>query len=97
MGGSGKVKLNVANGKIRIFVTGNITLGTSVEAIILNGDCKNVYWETHGDFNLGGSSKWYGTTYCPSEKLQQGQVVLLKVPYGQMVISILVEVVKYTE
>jgi predicted acyltransferase (DUF342 family) len=72
MGGSSVLNLNVGNGKIHIFVTGNVTFGTSVVANVLNGNPEDVYLETHGNFSLGGSSKWYGIIFCPSGKFTAG-------------------------
>ncbi|HEY6435869.1 MAG TPA: T9SS type A sorting domain-containing protein, partial [Ignavibacteriaceae bacterium] len=72
MGGSGKLKLNVANGNIRIYVTGNVTFGTSVEIIILNGGPEKVYLETLGNFQMGGSGKWNGSLFCPLGNITLG-------------------------
>jgi hypothetical protein len=78
MGGSGKLKLNVSNGKIRIFVTGNVTFGTSLETTILNGGPEDVYLETLGSFSLGGSGKWNGSVYCPLGNITLGTSCLIK-------------------
>jgi hypothetical protein len=72
MGGSGKLNLNVANGKIRIFITGNVTFGTSLTTTILNGGPENVYLETHGNFQIGGSGKWKGSVYSPLGNITLG-------------------------
>jgi hypothetical protein len=78
MGGSGKLNLNVVNGKIRIFVTGNITFGTSLTTTILNGGPEDVYLETHGSFQLGGSGKFNGSLYCPLGNITLGTSCLIK-------------------
>jgi predicted acyltransferase (DUF342 family) len=78
MGGSGKLNLNVANGKIRIFITGNVTFGTSLTTTILNGGPEDVYLETHGNFQLGGSGKWSGSLYCPLGNITLGTSCIIK-------------------
>ena len=78
MSGSGKLNLNVANGKIRIFVTGNVAFGTSLETIILNGGPEDVYLETHGNLSFGGSDKWNGTVYCPFGNITLGTSCIIK-------------------
>ena len=78
MGGSGKLKLNVNDGKIRIFITGDVTFGTSVEVTVLNGGPENIYLETKGDFKLGGSSEWNGIVYCPCGDITLGTSCYVK-------------------
>lgn len=78
MGGSGKLNLNVSNGKIRIFVTGNVSFGTSLQSTVLNGDFKDVYLETQGNFSIGGSGKWNGIIFCPLGKITTGTSCLVK-------------------
>jgi hypothetical protein len=78
MSGSGKLKINLNTGKIRIFITGNTTFGTSIETTILNGSPENVYWEIHGNFNMGGSGKWNGIIYCPSGNITIGTSCIIK-------------------
>jgi hypothetical protein len=72
MGGSGKLNMNVDAGKIRIFVTGNVTFGTSLQTNVLNGGPEDIYLEMHGNISFGGSDKWKGTVYCPSGNITIG-------------------------
>jgi hypothetical protein len=78
MNGSGKLNLNVVNGEIRIFVTCDVTFGTSLETIILNGGPEDVYLETHGNLSFGGSDKWNGSVYCPFGNITLGTSCLIK-------------------
>jgi len=72
MKNSGKLKFDLSNGKIRIFVSGNVSFGTSLETTISNGNCEDVYLETHGDFKLGNSDKWNGIVFCPNGNISLG-------------------------
>ena len=63
MKNSGKLNFNLSNGKVRIFVSGNVSFGTSLNTTISNGSSEDVYLETHGDFSLGNSNKWNSTHY----------------------------------
>ena len=72
MNGSSKLNLDVSEGKIRIYVTGNVNVGTSFRVNVLNGNPEDVYLKTHGDFNMSGSTKWNGIIFCPLGKFTAG-------------------------
>jgi hypothetical protein len=65
MGGSSKLNLDVSGGPIRIFVTGNMTFGTSLQTTVTGGGAEDINVETHGNFSLGGSGKWFGFIFAP--------------------------------
>lgn len=72
---------------IRIFATGSISIGRDL-VILVSTDgttyvpitdasvdpqlAARVYWESHGDFELGPTSNWFGSVYTPYGNLNVG-------------------------
>ena len=64
LGGTNTINVNVTGGEILIFVVGNVTTGNSTEIVILGGGtAEDVYLESGGVVQLGGTNEWHGTIY----------------------------------
>ncbi len=77
---TGYLYLNITNAPIRVFVQGNISIGSYLYTY-LNGQssgtsslASSVLWETGGNFNLAGVSisDLYGTVFTPSGSVSLG-------------------------
>jgi len=64
---------DVTAGKIKVYVTGDITFRQSATITVVGGSAADVYVETHGDFTTGGATTWNGIVFAP-----EGEIYIAK-------------------
>ena len=73
LGNNCVVNLDVTGGDILIYSVGNISFGNFLDFNVTGGSARDIYIETHGNFNIGASGELFGTVFAPGGSVILGQ------------------------
>jgi len=80
--GGSKVIVDLSGGRLRLFVSGNLALGTKARVVLNGGAPSRVMTEVHGKFSLSGGAVWAGLVFAPKGDIALGTKAQLQ---GQLV------------
>lgn len=74
-----KLIFDLSGGDIKLFIKGNVNIGSNFDFEMLNGNAGGIYTETKGNWEQGAFGEWYGTLFgsgdASSLHFNQGSVI----------------------
>ena len=78
-----------ASGEVAIFVTGDVSIGSGLDVVLVSSHAQDIYLETHGDFYLDKNSDWMGTIYAPTGDIHiDTDVIMIGAAYSGSTVTI---------
>jgi len=76
--GGGDLELDFTSGPINLFIVGDLSFGSNLDVILINGDASDIKTEVHGNFNISGGGEWFGQTFVPNGLAKIGNDVQVR-------------------
>ncbi|WP_426342494.1 DUF7305 domain-containing protein [Pseudoduganella sp. S-14] len=64
VGSESKFIFDLSGGEIKLFIKGNVNIGSGFDFEMLNGSANDIYTETRGNWTQGMSGEWFGTLFA---------------------------------